>query len=240
MTDDNLTDVFDDSNDSTPAKDEVVETKGEPKTDDKSETAKVEDKAEADKDAEPPAAENKDELWTKKAVLDERKKRQALEVEIAKLKEAKKPEEDKTETAELTKEELTMQSLILRERISLSREMMLEKHEDYEELETVFMDMAKENPSLVTQMNASPNPAKFAYNQAKAHSETKKLSDPEYVQKMKEDMRKEILAELEAKQTPEDKRKKTALSVANISKATSVSSNSSKESLETLDDMFDD
>jgi hypothetical protein len=235
MTDDNLTDVFNDSNDSVESKDttEATETRGETK--EVTSTEKVEAKTEQ---AEPPAAENKEELWTKKAVLDERKKRQALENELLELKKAK-PNGEESKPAEISIEDRLWQ-----ERANTTREIYLDKHEDYEEMETLFLDMCKDNPALRTELRNSTNPAKFAYNQAKNHTEAKKLSDPEYVKKLEQEIyekaKKEILAEVEAKQAPEDKRKKAALSVANISKTTSVNSNSSKESLETLDDMFDD
>lgn len=225
MTDDNLTNVFDDSEAET-EKVEVVETKGD------KEPEKEADKAEV-KDAEPPAAENKEEVWTKKAVLDERKKRQALESEISELKKAK-PNNESQEPAQISIEDRLWQ-----ERAILTREAALDKYEDYEEMETLFTDMAKENPALSTELRNASNPAKFAYTQAKNHNEAKKLSDPDYIQKMKDNIRKEVLAEIEANKTPEDKRKKSALAVAGLSNSTHTDSNTTKVKLSSLDDMFD-
>lgn len=223
MTDDNLTNVFDDSKDFTETeKVEVVEAKGETKEAEKAEV----------KDAEPPAAESKEEVWTKKAVLDERKKRQALESELTELK--KNPKDESKELVQISLEDRLWQ-----ERAILTREAALDKYEDYEEMETLFTDMAKENPALATELRNASNPAKFAYTQAKNHNEAKKLTDPDYIQKMKEDIRKEVLAEIEGKKTPEDKRKKSALAVAGLSNSTHAGSNSSTAKLSTLSELFD-
>lgn len=229
---DNLNDVFNDSKDSAEPEKIEAETGTQGETDNKSESAEA---AESKVDAEPPSAENKEEVWTKKAVLDERKKRQALENELAELKKAK----PKGENEDAKPAELSLEDRLWQERTLTLREIFLEKHEDYEEMESVFVDMCKENPALQAELRNSVNPAKFAYNQAKTYTETKKLSDPDYIKNIREEIRKEVLAELQGKSPPEDKRKKTALSVANLSNATHTNTNSSTVKLSTLNEMFD-
>lgn len=229
---DNLTDVFNDSTEAADSAETVVDT-GVKEVAEKVETLPDTNKS------EPPAEENKEESWTKKAVLDERKKRQAAESELAKYKENKV---NSKEPEEITPEQQSLQKIILNERINLSREMMLDKHEDYEEYETIFIDMAKENPALVTQMQASPNPAKFAYQQAKQLSEAKKLSDPTYVETLKKQMYEEILKQIEAEKENDkvnNSRKKAALSVNNLVKATSANEVSHEEQKDPLAELFD-
>jgi hypothetical protein len=209
MTDANLNDVFED-NDTTESEAKEVAAKDE--TEVKDEVAEEV----TGEEAETPAAKEEDESGhiPKKALIDERRKRQALEAEVAELKKGK-PEEEV---------EPDLGTSLLRERINLSRELMLETKPDYEEMETVFLDMAKENPSLVTEMNKSPNPAKFAYTKAKEHTEyqvfQKSKDSPEY---------KEFLDWKKSqgeKPKEEDKRKKSAVKVPDLTKAAAKGSNS--------------
>lgn len=170
-------------------------------------------------EAAPPADEDQDDRgsWTKAAVLDERRKRQALEAELKalKAKEAGNGDEDGGDAPKVTLEERLYQ-----ERANITRALMMERHEDYEDMETIFMEMVKENPSLVSACQRSPNPAKFAYETAKTASEMKRLSDPKELEKLKEDMkeklRKELLAELEQGNRPKAK----AFGAPDIVKAT--------------------
>jgi hypothetical protein len=53
-------------------------------------------------------------------------------------------------------------------RINESQERMKEAHSDYSDMEQHFVFLATRDPDLVKQMNASLDPAKFAYETAKA------------------------------------------------------------------------
>lgn len=170
----------------------------------------------------------------KKALLDERRKRQALEAENAELKKNKEPEEQTSDIG----------TILLKERINNSRELMMELKPDYEEVETVFIDMTKENPSLIAEMNASRNPAKFAYTKAKEHLEyqefKKSKEDPEYKEFLEFKKSKAEKA-AEPEETPDDKRKKSAVKVPDLTKVASKGKNSEQPASKPgLDDALKD
>lgn len=161
---------------------------------------------------EPPSEAPKvaqEETWTKAAVLDERKKRQQLEAELEQLRsektqqEIKKPDlfEDPEAWQRNISEQISRQALD--NRIAMSREMFATIKDDYEEAEAAFIDYAKENPELITQMTQSAVPAKFAYEQGKkilAFQEFKNF-DPEYTRtKIREEERAKLMAEMQQQQ----------------------------------------
>lgn len=164
---------------------------------------------------EPPAQDStpeseeqpkEEESWTKAAVLDERRKRQELERKLAEL-EAKKEEPKRPDVFEdpdgaFSHLEQQFNQKLLNERISLSRAMMEERHADYAEKEQVFIEMTKDSPELVRKMQEHPFPAKFAYEQATKHQEFKQMQDIDaYKAKMREEVKVEILKELESERT---------------------------------------
>lgn len=214
MTDATLNDVFEDNQaEETEAK-EVAAPADEPEA---KETEAEEVEVEQ---AEPTTAKDAEPReWTKKAVLDERRKRQALEAEVAKLKQAK-PESKEEEG------ESDVGTIILRERINNSRELMIETKADYEEMETVFLDMAKENPSLVSEMNRSHNPAKFAYTKAKEHSDYLEFKATKDSDEYKEFLEYKAQKKDAPKDKPEDKRKASAVKVPDLTKAAARGKNS--------------
>lgn len=84
------------------------------------------------------------------------------------------------------------------ERIEESREQMVATHKDFAEMETAFVEAAKNAPHLLEAMVQSRNPAKFAYDTAKR---LRFLSDvgtePDaYVTRIREEERKKVLEEL--------------------------------------------
>lgn len=190
------------------------------------EPAKVEKKTET-------TAEDK-ESWTKTAVLDERRKRQELEAKIAKL-EAKEPEAEVTKRPDILEDqegafrhtESQFANAILQERINLSRELMIEKHDDYEAMEAVFVELAGKNPHLVQEMNKSSNPAKFAYSKAKEHndySDYQKTKDSEEYKAFLEARKTAALEPKEVEETPAQKRNKSAVKVPDLINATASKS----------------
>lgn len=223
-----IDDLFEDSQDQPKA--EAVETKGE--TEEKVE-AKAETKPEepAKTEAEPPAA--KEESVPVKALTEERRKRQEAEKRAQELEEKFKqaapqeqkvpdPIEDPQGYAQYMEDKSNLDAL--RVKVNLSRDLMLDLKEDYAEKEQVFVELAKTNPFLVQQMNASPNPAKFAYKTAVEHLEVQKYKDPKFKDELKEQIRKELLAELQEK--GEKPGKKSALDVPDLTKATAAGKNS--------------
>lgn len=164
--------------------------------------------------SEPPSEAPKEAIepdtWTKAAVLDERKKRQALEAELEQLRkaqqqpEAKKP--DLFEDPEAWQRNLSDQfsHQVLETRISMSREMFAAMKDDYEEAEAAFIDYAKQYPELITQMTQAAVPAKFAYEQGKkvlAFNEFQKFDAETVRAKIREEERAKVVAELQQQQS---------------------------------------
>ncbi len=186
--------------------------------------------AKVDKKAAPTA--DGEESWTKTAVLDERRKRQELEAKIAKLEE-KKQEAEAVKRPDILEDqegafrhtESQFANALLQERINLSRELMIEKHDDYEAHEAVFVEMAQKNPQLVQEMNRSSNPAKFAYNKAKEHNEYsdyQKNKESDDYKAFLEARKAAALEPKEVEETPAQKRNKSAVKVPDLINATSA------------------
>ncbi len=186
---------------------------------------------------ETPSSDEKEEPWTKKSALAERKKRQesekkvkALEEELATLKqpkeEVKRPDALDDPEGALAHVEKTLRGELWKEKFTLTQEIMREKHEDYEQLETHFSEMVKESPDLLKKFVEAKNPAKFAYDTAKKDLNIQKFSDPDYEKNLEEELRKKILAEIgekpEAAEAPAEKPKvKLPPSFANAASAKS-------------------
>ena len=186
-----------------------------------------------------PTAEG-NESWTKTAVLDERRKRQELEAKLAeyeknltKTEEVKRPDVYEDPEGAFKHTESQFANALLFERINLSRELMADKFEDYAAMENVFVEMVKSTPvpdgmvhPLVHEMNQSANPAKFAYNKAKEHSEYldfQKTKDSEDYKAFLE-ARKSGAFDKPVEDSPEVKRNKSAVKVPDLINATSAKS----------------
>lgn len=262
-----LDDAFKDSSEESKGETEAEETKGADKAEEeesdedpatpagKSEEESEEESKEtddADKDpdkgagkadeAEPESEDGKSVVPVA-ALKDERNKRQSFETENKQLKE-RLAKYEKGETAVV---EDDVDDDTFKERAETSREIMNELVSDYAEKETVFLELCKAEPLLALQMRRSKSPAKFAYEKAKEHIEHKqyledRTSDQwKEFQEFKKDPAKyaEKLAK-QAEESPDDKRKKSALKVSNLNKATSANVDSAKDKVETLDEMFGD
>ncbi len=124
------------------------------------------------------------------ALLDERRKRQALEEENRVLKGGKA---------------IDPASEALQRTIDISRDLILDSHKDYPEMEKVFMDLVSEpsdgglrikDTALYEKFRNSANPAKFAYNHAKQHKDYLDKSSPDYEKKLREKITAEVVATL--------------------------------------------
>lgn len=143
---------------------------------------------------------NEKQHWTLSAVLDERQKRQKAEAENKELK--SKLEGDKQVTPDIFEDQEGFvksmnqkhQDDLLRTRIDIFREVEIEKHDDYIEKEAKFIELAKENPILLVQMQKASNPAKFAYEQIVKHEQFDDMQDMDGLRKK---IRAEIKLELE-------------------------------------------
>ena len=182
-------------------------------------TAETEQETEEKDDSTPESkAEQKTEdeegpeSWTKAAVLDERRKRQALEAELEQLKQGKQPAAetekpdwygDPEKAAQVMQQQVgqTVSQQVWQTKVGLSQDLMRSQHEDYDELESEFMDLVKEQPGLVQEMLQAPNPARFAYDTAKKAREYTAMKDVDaYKAKMRQEIEAKVRKELEAEQ----------------------------------------
>lgn len=180
------------------------------------------------------------------AYLDEKRKRQELEAKLQEREQPKPQEKDEPDIfvdpkgfTDGIKNEI--KQTVLQERINLSRELMLGIKDDYTEKEARFVEMVKADASLLAKMNASANPAKFAYDTAaKAMEHEAKLKlvdeigDPVAY---KEKLKAEILAELG--QTPTEKPAKPLVEKAPSLATASAAAPNTSVTIPTLEEMFD-
>jgi len=201
MTDD----VFDDK---ATEVEEKEEAEAPEKPDDAEETEGEESKGE--EVSESPAEENTGQTVPLAALQSERSKRQELERKLAEKTAVDAP--DKATDPEGYDRFM---------RIELSRDLMRETHDDYDEVISHYQEMVKANPEIDAITGDKRNPAKFAYDLAKKDLEIAELDtlsksdDWKEFQKWKKDQAKEQKANLK----PDVK---AVLSVPNLNKATSL------------------
>lgn len=138
----------------------------------------------------------------KAKAADEVRKRQALEAQLA----ASNQDEQKAfdwdapeKTIDSVKSEMT--ATMNQKLINLSAAQCASRHDDYAEKEQKFIQMANENPTLVTEMMNQADPAEWAYNMASQRMFTDEVgSNPKaYEEKLRAKIRAEIEAEYSTK-----------------------------------------
>ena len=202
-----LAEMFDDSEAEAPAEVEVkTETEAktdeadqqgevaEPATEDSSDAA-VAEVAQESKPAEPPTAEQKGQLA---ALIAERDKRQRLEARVKEL-EGELGEEPQADPITDVKDQ------VLKDKIELSRDIMLELDSDYEaKYEPYFMSMVVDgegnvkDEDLLTKFRTATNPAKFARDTAKQAILLDSVQSGDYEAQLRNQIKAELLAELKA------------------------------------------
>ena len=116
-----------------------TEETAETETEKETETEEAEEKKD-DSTPESKASETtEDEPWTKKAVLDERRKRQELEQRLKDLESKKEPEQapdwwaDPEKAAQHQSQQI--EARLYQQKVELSQEFMRSQHEDYDDME---------------------------------------------------------------------------------------------------------
>ncbi len=196
--------------------------------------------------------EDTDESWTKRAVLDERRKRQDLEREVAELraklkpdvapKQPSRPDIFEDQEGAFRHVESTIEQRLLTDRITLSQELMREKHEDYDEIETEFVGLVAADPSLIQKMSGAALPAKFVVDHVKKHRQMQELQDVDgYKAKLKAEVRAELMAELEAERAADDEADANATQRKPIPPQLVTRRSADKQPIghESLEDLFD-
>ena len=199
-----------------------------------------EEEPEGEEQAEPPAAEEAESEGASvplTALKDERQKRQSAEEELVGLKkelsrftqkagDVPDPEADPIGYQEFMKDEAKVK--VVNDRISMSAQIMSETKDDYAEMESIFLNMGNKDPKLFESMNASKNPALFAYRTARdAHDKieaAKVTANEELKASIRADLMKEF--KITAEPSTTEKRKTSALSMPNLTNATAKGDNS--------------
>lgn len=180
MSEENLESLLNDEVETETAEEEVTdveESTEESEEEETEEATETEESTEStdEKEGEPSSPEGeeeppltkREEAFLKKA-NDEKRKRQELEQtysqQQAKEQDLPDPFDDPTGYAKAL--EARNERHQLATRITISQEMMRDKHQDYDERELQFVELAKNDPGLIAKMQQSSNPAKFAYETA--------------------------------------------------------------------------
>lgn len=133
------------------------------------------------------------------AMIEERRKRQALEQMLEAKKQEERPYLGEEYEARFAEVQTQTQISIENTKIALSEEFAKEKYPDYDEKIAVFRELAAEHPELIVQMRQNPNPAAFAYKMADSHKKLAEMANPdEYEKKLRDKIEAEIKAKYEA------------------------------------------
>lgn len=162
----------------------------------------------AEQPVAPAATPEPDESWTKAMAIDERRKRQQAQAEADALRaqlqalQQGKPEQrpDLFEDPEgfVSQMRNEMRGATYQVRVELSQEMMRTIKPDYDEKEAIFVDMAKEDPTLWQKLHVSSNPAKFAYDTADKAERFKAMENvDQYEAKIRASVEQKVRAQLE-------------------------------------------
>ena len=82
-----------------------------------------------------------------------------------------------------------------RMRIEESEKRVRSRHEDFDQVSEAFIEYASNNPQVIAEMNAHPEPAQYAYDYGKAITEVGEVGS---VSELRDKIREEIRAEFEA------------------------------------------
>lgn len=187
-------------------------------------------------------ADNEPTDWQYKAYKDEREKRQERDARIAELE--RQLADNKSTIPDVFEDQEGFVSQLRSEmsqaqqsmRTELSREFMMSIHDDYEEKEKVFIELAKTTPALAHAIQSASNPAKFAYEQAKKHLQYQEMQD---VDAYRAKIKAEILNELKQEQekAAQDKASKTSNITPSLASERSSSATNDVQ-YESLDDVM--
>ena len=210
--------------------------------------AETQPEPEAAKDEGEPAApkaEPEAENWTKAAVLDERRKRQALQAELDQLRQAnqeqvKAPDifEDQAGYADFITQQVSQQ--VFQNKVEMSQEFMRSIDSDYDSKESQFYEMAQKNPLLVEQVRQHPMPARFVVETVNKANELKELSNvEEYKAKLRAEVEAEIKQKMQAEFEAKTKQQEQVSSITpSLANARSNASNSDSHIEQSLSDIF--
>ena len=204
MADQSLDDVFDGVEESA---EDVTEQNdaAELAADDDTGTDGADDNTTGEKQAEPPAAESvkAPEHAPIAALVDERHKRQLAEQRYAEL-EARIAQQEAAPAVDVIEDpegayaalKAEFRNELWKTKAALSIASAKRLYTDFAEKEATFVEMATANPYLAQQMQASDDPAEFAYQAARKAGEFAEMQDVDvYRAKIEAEVRAKIAAE---------------------------------------------
>lgn len=156
--------------------------------------------------AAPPApvqpVESPETAAYKKAMREEREKRQALEAKLRELQTPKQPVDpwsDLPGALKSTQEQIREELFV--ERCNLTEEIVRQKHADFDAVREVFVEAANANPTLWAQIRQERNPAEYVYREGLRIRELKDVNGDfaAYRSKIEKDVETRLRAEFEAK-----------------------------------------
>jgi hypothetical protein len=146
--------------------------------------------------------ENAEAAAYKKAMREEREKRQAAEARLRELQAPKTPVDPWADLpGYLNSRDQQAEERLFVERCNLTEEMARDRHKDFDEVREVFLEEAQKNPQLFAQLRQERNPAEFAYREGLRARELKDVNGDfsAYKSKLEKDIEARVRAELEAK-----------------------------------------
>lgn len=149
-----------------------------------------------------PPAENAEAAAYKKAMREEREKRQALERQLAEARQPKPPVDPWADLpGALTSQEQKFEERLFLERCNTTEELARDRHKDFDEVREVFLEAAQSNPALFQQLRQERNPAEFAYREGLRIKELKDVNGDfsAYKSKLERDIEARLTAQFEAK-----------------------------------------
>jgi hypothetical protein len=163
-------------------------------------------------EAAPPAVEEQHSI-PPKALQEERRKRQELEVQLAELRaQVQQPQqpapsiwEDEQGWQQHFGSEVVgtaVQQATLNARLDMSEMMVRQAHPDFEDKKATFLDLMRQTPGLQEKALAEPHPWQFAYSYVTNHQRMHELSATN-VTELEAKLRAEIEAKLRAEIQPQ-------------------------------------
>jgi len=146
--------------------------------------------------------ENAEAAAYKKAMREEREKRQAAEARLRELQTPKAPVDPWVDLpGTLSQHQQQLREEMFVERCNVTEEMARERHKDFDEVREVFLEEAQKNPQLFAQLRQERNPAEFAYREGLRIRELKDVNGDfsAYKSKLEKDIEARLTAQFEAK-----------------------------------------
>lgn len=151
----------------------------------------------------PQPTENVEAAAYKKAMREEREKRQAAEARLRELQTPKEPAVDPWQDlpGALSKQQQTLDERLFAQTCLVSERFARLQHKDYDDVREVFLEEARQRPVLFDQMRQADDPASFAYSEGLRLRELKDVNGDfsAYKSKLEKDIEARLTAQFEAK-----------------------------------------